>query len=113
MVNFYGQINFDELYEILKNQPELVKTVTFRNGKTARMVNVSVLSMRNADSFGNTVTIKVNPRNKKKEGANYYFGKFKEGEERPAAETEAQQEQPQQPVQEQDPLQGDKEDLPF
>lgn len=111
MKGLYGQINFDELYEMLKNQPELVKKVTFKNGKTARMVNVSIVAMKNTDNYGNTMAIKINPRDKKKEGANYYFGKLKESsDEWQSSETEVR---PAKPVQEQDPLQGDREELPF
>ena len=109
MVNAYGQINLDKIGEIIKSQPDIVKTVTFKDGTTARMLDINVFTTKNPDRFGNTIAIKARcAKDKVRKDVNYYFGNMKESEEKEKSQPTAQPTaQPPEPDPANDP------DLPF
>jgi len=110
MINAYGQINLDKIGEIIKSQPDIVKTVTFKDGTRARMLDINVFTTKNPDKFGNTIAIKARcAKDKVRKDVNYYFGNMKESEEKqpqPSVQSTA-------PTQAPEPAPANDPDLPF
>jgi len=79
MSDLYGQINLTKLGEIVRNNPELVKEVTFKDGRKEKMININVYE-KEKDQWGNTAYLKVacKPENRKMDKSAYYLCDLKE-----------------------------------
>lgn len=105
MAGFYGSIDLTKLGQIVRQHPELVKTVNMKDGTEHKFIPVNINEKQQADQYGNTAYVKVSCRqDQQKQGINYYLCDLKP--------SQNQQQQPvQQPAQQ---IQEDNSDeLPF
>ena len=82
MSDYYGSINLTRLWEVTKNHPELVKEVTFKDGRREKFININVNS-KAVDDYGNAGYIKVPCKepNMKLQKGRYYVADLKLREE--------------------------------
>lgn len=77
MDNLYGSLDLTVLGNLVRNHPELVKEVQFKDGMH-KLLNVDVLEKRQQDNYGNIATIKAScKKDQQKEGLNYYLANLK------------------------------------
>lgn len=68
------QINLTQIGKLVRENPDLVKTVTFSDGSKAQFLNITISTMRNPDKAGNTETISCRPKGAEPDNK-YYVGK--------------------------------------
>lgn len=79
--SYYGQIDLAILGDIVRKQPNLVKVVTGKDGKTRKFIDVYFNPRQQADNYGRTHYMKVAVKKEEaKEGLRYYIGDFKPNE---------------------------------
>ena len=115
MANLYGQLDLSKLGDFVRQNPEAVKVVTFKDGTTHKMLNVSISERRQVDNFGNDHYIKIYvPKEQIKQGVNYFIADIKS---RTQANTQQQTQQqaplPQTPEQQEQLPQQQEQPLPF
>lgn len=82
MSDYYGQLNLTKLGEIVKNHPELVKEVTFKDGRKEKLININV-NQKAIDDWGNAAYIKVPCKEGQKlDKGRYYISDLKIREEK-------------------------------
>lgn len=80
---YYGQIDLTKLGRIVKQHPELVKKVDFKDGEH-KLFNISILESDQPDNYGNIGTVRVDcKRDEQKQGLSYFVGNLKESTPRP------------------------------
>ena len=74
-MNLFGQINLSALSQIIRNHPELVKTVSRRDGTTFQVINVDINERQQQGTYGDTHYIRVSGLKKQdvKPGDNVYI----------------------------------------
>lgn len=107
-MDLFGQIDLKELGDIIRQQPELVREVTHKDGSVHKYVNVVVAPRRNPDQYGRTHYIKVYTKKEQmRQGVRYYFADLKESQQQGA-------QAPQKPAPpKQEGQQGGDDNLPF
>ena len=58
-MNYYGQISLTKLGDWARKHPECVKEVTFRDGRTEKMLYIEVLERREPGPWGDVGYIRV------------------------------------------------------
>ena len=58
-MNYFGQISLTKLCDWARRHPECVKGVSFRDGRTEKMLNIEVLERREPSKFGDVGYIRV------------------------------------------------------
>ena len=77
MERLYGSIDLTVLGKFIRNHPELVKKVSFKDGEH-QLVSVDVIPKREEDQFGNVAFVKLScKKDQQKEGVNYYLSNLK------------------------------------
>ena len=77
MTNYYGQIDLTKLGQIVKNHPELVKNITFKDG-VHKLLDISVNARQQTGQHGEAAYIKAKcKKDEQREGVNYYVGDLK------------------------------------
>lgn len=106
MDNLYGNLDLTVLGNLVRQHPELVRIVDFKDGKH-KLLNIDVFEKQQQDQYGNIATIKAScKKDQQKQGVNYYLANLKVSQ----YQNNSQQ-QTQQPVQQ--PVLQDDSDLPF
>ena len=112
MKRLYGTIDLTAIGRIVRNHPELVQEVMFKDG-AHKMLRIDVHAKKEVDQYGNVAFIKATcKKEEQREGVNYYISNLKESK---------YQDEPQQPqqtnmyAQQQQEVQteGSADDLPF
>lgn len=62
-MNYYGQIDLTALGEFVKKHPELVRQVTFKDGRTAKMLPIDVRERKEPGKFGDVAYISCYDKN--------------------------------------------------
>lgn len=76
--SFYGQIDLAILGDIVRKQPELVKIVTGKDGKTRKFIDVYFNPRQTPSNYGHTHYMKVGVKKvEARQDVNYYIGDFK------------------------------------
>lgn len=112
MKNLYGSIDLTLIGRIVRQHPELIRKVQFKDGEH-QLLNIDIHDKREADQYGNVAYIKAAcKKGQQREGINYYLANLKL--------SQFQDEQQQSPVpnaqpynQQQAPAPSSENDLPF
>ena len=106
MSNFFGSIDLTKLGQIVRQHPELVKSVNMKDGTQHQFINIDVNEKQEPDQYGSTAYVKVAcKKEQQKQHLSYYLCDLK-----PSQYGSRQQAAPQQqPEQKQD----GSNDLPF
>lgn len=77
MENLYGNIDLTLLGKIVRQHPELVRKVKFKDGEH-QLLNIDVFGRQQPDQYGNVAAIKAScKKDQRKEGTNYYIANLK------------------------------------
>lgn len=77
-MNYYGQIDLTLLGHIVRTNPDLIKKVTFKDGKEHQLINIGVYERKQQSQHGSTHYIKVScEKDKQVEGCSYYISDLK------------------------------------
>ena len=107
MDNLYGNLDLTVLGNLVRQHPELVREVDFKDGKH-KLINIDVYEKQQADQYGNVATIKAScKKDQQKQGVNYYLANLKVSQYQ-----NNNNQQPQQPAPQQTSDNGS-DDLPF
>lgn len=78
MENLYGTIDLTKLGNVVRQHPELVRNVQFKDGTTHKMLNININQKQQTDQYGNVAFMKVGvKREEERQGVNYYLGDLK------------------------------------
>lgn len=107
MENLYGTIDLTKLGNIVRQHPELVREVTFKNGEIHKVINVNINQKQQEDQYGNVAYVKVGvKKDDEKQGLNYFLGDLK-------VSKFGTEQKPQQQAQYYAPSPNSENDLPF
>ena len=110
MENLYGSLDLTVLGKLVRQHPELVRKVNFKDGEH-QLINIDVFGKQQPDQYDNVATIKATcKKDQQKEGLSYYLANLK------VSQYQNDNQQQQQPArQNQAPQQSanDNDDLPF
>ncbi len=77
MENLYGNLDLTVLGKLVRQHPELVREVEFKDGKH-QLLNIDVFGKQQADQYGNVATIKAScKKDQQKEGLSYYLANLR------------------------------------
>lgn len=77
MKNLFGSIDLTLLGKIVRQHPELVRKVQFKDGEH-QLLNIDVQEKREQDQYGNVAYIKAScKKDQQREGLNYYLANLK------------------------------------
>ena len=106
MENLYGNLDLTVLGNLVRQHPELVREVDFKDGKH-KLLNIDVYQKQQEDQYGNVATIKATcKKEQQKQGVNYYLANLKVSQYQNNSQQQTQQPAPQLAPQ-------DDSDLPF
>lgn len=111
MDNLYGSLDLTILGKLVRQHPELVRKVNFKDGEH-QLLNIDVFQKQQPDQYDNVATIKAScKKDQQKEGLNYYLANLKVSQyqndnQQPQQRPASQQPAPQQSA-------NDNDDLPF
>ena len=109
MENLYGSLDLTVLGKLVRQHPELVRKVNFKDGEH-QLINIDVFGRQEADQYGNLATIKAScKKDQQKQGLNYYLANLKNSQ----YQGDGQQQQQAQPKQQPAPAADDANVLPF
>ena len=109
MENLYGSLDLTVLGKLVRQHPELVRKVNFKDGEH-QLINIDVFGRQEADQYGNLATIKAScKKDQQKQGLNYYLANLKKSQ----YQGDGQQQQQAQPKQQPAPAADDANVLPF
>lgn len=78
MDKMYGSIDLTKLGVIVREHPELIKEVTFKNGEVHKFLTIYINNKNQEDQYGNVAYIKAGvKREEEKQGVNYYLADLK------------------------------------
>ena len=110
MDNLYGSLDLTVLGKLVRQHPELVRKVNFRDGEH-QLINIDVFGKQQPDQYDNVATIKATcKKDQQKEGLSYYLANLK------VSQYQNDSQQHQQPARQQPAPQqsaNDNDDLPF
>ena len=112
MKNLFGSIDLTLLGKIVRQHPELVRKVQFKDGEH-QLLNIDVQEKREQDQYGNVAYVKAScKKDQQREGLNYYLAnlkvsQFQDGQQQSPVPNAKPFEQPQAPAQ------SAEDDLPF
>lgn len=76
--NLFGQIDLTALGNIVRQHPQLVKEVTFKDGTVHKFINIDVATRQQASDKGHTHYIKVScKKDQQVQGLKYYIADLK------------------------------------
>lgn len=106
-MNTYGSIDLTLLGRIVRQHPDLVRSVQLKNGETHQFINVNV-DEHNLDAYSNVGAIRVAcKKDDRKDGLNYFLANLK-----PSRQVKSSSPEQSIPTQVQAPPAGEG-DLPF
>lgn len=77
MDNLYGSLDLTVLGKLVRQHPELVRKVNFKDGEH-QLINIDVFSKQQPDQYDNVATIKAScKKDQQKEGLSYYLANLK------------------------------------
>lgn len=92
MENLYGEIDLTILGQIVRQHPEAVRKVKFKNGTTHQFLSINVNARQQTDQYGRTHFIKAGIKKaEQKQDVNYFIADLK-----PSNSQQQTQPQPQQ-----------------
>ena len=107
MDSLYGQLDLTVLGKIVRQHPELIKKITFKDGEH-QLINIDVFEKQQQDQYGNIATIKAScKKDQQKQGVNYYLSNLKVSQYQNNNNQQSQQSAPQQQTD------NGSDDLPF
>ena len=110
MTNFFGSLDLTVLGKLVRQHPELVRKVNFKDGEH-QLLNIDVFQKQQPDQYENVASIKAScKKDLQKEGLNYYLANLK------VSQYQNDSQQHQQPARQQPAPQqsaNDNDDLPF
>jgi predicted RNA-binding protein YlxR (DUF448 family) len=78
MENLYGEIDLTLLGQIVRQHPEAVRKVTFKNGTTHQFLSINVNARQQTDQYGRTHFIKAGIKKvEQKQDVNYFIADLK------------------------------------
>lgn len=105
-MGYYGSIDLTKLGQIVRQHPELVKTVNMKDGTQHKFLNIDVNEKQQPDQYGNVAYVKVSCKKaEQRQGLNYYLTDLKP--------SQNSQPQPAPAAQQQQTVINDDSDLPF
>ena len=91
MENLYGSIDLTKLGNVVRQHPELVRNVQFRDGSVHKILNININQKYQTDQYGNVASVKVGVRrSEERQGVNYYFGELKISQHQQSAQSNSQ-----------------------
>ena len=111
MENLYGSLDLTVLGKLVRQHPELVRKVNFKDGEH-QLINIDVFGKQQPDQYDNVATIKAScKKDQQKEGLSYYLANLKVSQ---YQNDNQQQPQRQQPAPQQSAaVNTESDDLPF
>ena len=108
MENLFGSLDLTILGKLVRQHPELVRKVNFKDGEH-QLINIDVFGKQQPDQYDNVATIKATcKKDQQKEGLSYYLANLKVSQ----YQNDNQQQKPAR--QKQEPQQSaDDDSLPF
>lgn len=107
MDSLYGQLDLTVLGKIVRQHPELIKKVTFKDGEH-QLINIDVFERKQTDQYGNVAAIKAScKQEQQKQGLSYFLASLKVSQYQHGSNQQTQQ-----PARQQQQS-GDDSDLPF
>lgn len=111
MTNFFGSLDLTVLGKLVRQHPELVREVDFKDGKH-QLLNIDVFGKQQADQYGNVATIKAScKKDQQKPNLSYYLANLKVSQYQNDNQQPQQRPASQQPAPKQNS--GDDDNLPF
>ena len=105
-MGYYGSIDLTKLGQIVRQHPELVKTVNMKDGTQHKFLNIDVNEKQQPDQYGNVAYVKVSCKKaEQRQGLNYYLTDLKP--------SQNSQPQPAPAAQQQQTTETGTDDLPF
>lgn len=109
MAYLFGQLDLTKLGDIAKQQPSLIKKVTFKDGREHKLLNIGIVDLR-SDNHGYNKAVRANCKQDEQiNGLNYFIGTLKESDNSNTRPQPQDQNMPAQAPANQD----DDNDLPF
>jgi dsDNA-binding SOS-regulon protein len=109
MDNLYGSLDLTVLGKLVRQHPELVRKVNFKDGEH-QLINIDVFGKQQPDQYDNVATIKAScKKDQQKEGLSYYLANLKVSQ----YQNDNQQQKPARQKQEPQPSADSNDDLPF
>lgn len=109
MDNLYGSLDLTVLGKLVRQHPELVRKVNFKDGEH-QLINIDVFSKQQPDQYDNVATIKAScKKDQQKEGLSYYLANLKVSQ----YQNDNQQQKPARQNQAPQQNSGDDDNLPF
>lgn len=99
---YYGQISLTRLGEIVRQHPELVKEVPFKDGHKEKFINVSILAEEQPNQYGKIGAVRVDCK-ERKDTLNYYVGDLRQSLSNLGQQPQQQPQQQPKPQQQQRP----------
>ena len=107
MENLFGSLDLTVLGKLVRQHPELVRKVNFKDGEH-QLINIDVFSKQQPDQYDTVATIKAScKKDQQKEGLSYYLANLKVSQ----YQNDNQQSARQRPAQQ--PSTDSNDDLPF
>lgn len=111
MDNLYGSLDLTILGKLVRQHPELVRKVNFKDGEH-QLLNIDVFQKQQPDQYDNVATIKAScKKDQQKQGLSYYLANLKVSQYQNDNQQQQQQPARQQPAPQQSA--NDNDDLPF
>lgn len=111
MDNLYGSLDLTVLGKLVRQHPELVRKVNFKDGEH-QLINIDVFGKQQPDQYDNVATIKATcKKDQQKEGLSYYLANLKVSQYQNDNQQPQQRPASQQPAPQQNS--GDDDNLPF
>lgn len=111
MKNLYGSIDLTLIGRIVRQHPELIRKVQFKDGEH-QLLNINIHDKREAGQYGNIAYIKAAcKKDQQREGINYYLANLKLSQFQDEQQSPVPNAQPYYPAQA--PAQSSENDLPF
>lgn len=111
MENLFGSLDLTILGKLVRQHPELVREVEFKDG-VHQLLNIDVYGRQQPDQYDNLATIKAScKKEQQKEGLSYYLANLKVSQYQNNNQQQPQRQQPAPP--QQSAAANDESDLPF
>lgn len=91
MSNLYGSIDLTLLGNIVRQHPDKIKKITFKDGTVHQFLNIDINERQQTDQYGRTHYIRAGIKKaEQKEGVNYYVADLKPSQNNTTATTQPQ-----------------------
>lgn len=85
MQKLYGSLDLTAIGKIIRQQPDLVREVNFKDG-THKLLNIDVYAHEQPDQYNNVAAVKAAcKKDRQQQGLNYYIANLKQSQFQPEA----------------------------